>query len=1333
MFNFVKVEVLKTPRGIPYITPVFKYGADDIMIKSKSFYSFYDYDTGLWNFDELLLMDKIDKEIEEVSKRYPDIKDVRYCSVYQSKAWQDFRTFCNLSPEFYKPLDEKVIFKSEKTTKEDYITKKLSYDMEEGDILAYDELMSTLYSPLERQKIEWAIGSIIHGDSKEIQKFIVMTGAPGTGKSTVLNIISDMFEHLSANVNVKDIARAKSDFVLECFRNNPLVGIDHDSDLSDIQDNSTINMIVSHEPMEINEKHKNKYVMKLNTFIFAGSNKPVQITDSKSGLLRRLIDVSPTGNKIPTARYSKLIKEIHNELGAIAYHCLEVYELLGKDYYMEYIPKKMVTMTNHMYNFILDNFEFFLENSDEMPLVSVWERYKRYCEDSGSRYTLNKQKFKYELMDYYKDFKDRTQGRYNLYLDFKKEIFNYTADEQPELIADPVKDKREYSVGWLKFSDEYESEFDDIFKDCPAQYSTTGEEKKPIGRWDRCTTTLADINTHLLHYVKVPENLITIDFDIKNEKGEKDYNLNFEEALKWPQTYAELSQSGQGIHLHYYYNGNINELRKIFKKDVEIKVSKGNGALRRRLTKCNDIPIATITSGLPLKERSNDMLDEFVVSSEKQIRTMIEKNLRKEYHPNTTPSINYIYKILEDAYNSGLNYDVSDMRNDILMFALQSTNQAQYCLKMVSKMKFQSENGRDNDEKYQKIDGDEPPIVFFDIEIFPNLFIVCYKKQDLDGKKNKVTKLINPKPDAIEKLCKLRLIGFNNRDYDNHILYAAMMGYSVEQLFNLSQRIITDKDKDAKFREAYNLSYSDVYDFLSAGNKMSLKKWEIKLGIHHQEFGYRWDEPVPEDKWEEAADYCANDVIATEATFNANHADWMARNILADIAGLTVNDTTNTLTTRIIIGDDRDPWSKYIYTDLSTIFPGYRFDPYGITKEEYNEGTKIVAGKSIYRGEDPGEGGYVYAEPGMYWNVALLDIASMHPNSLIQLNLFGDIYTMRFSEIVQARLLIKHKQYDEAKKILDGKLAKYLDNPEEAKALANALKTAINSVYGLTSAKFKHKLKDPRNVDNIVAKRGALFMINLKHEVKKMGYTVVHIKTDSIKIANADEKIINFVMDYGKQYGYTFEHEATYEKICLVNESTYIAKDAADGHWTATGTQFQIPYVFKKLFSKESIEFDDLCETKTATTALYLDYNEEVSDLPFVDNESERHDYRFIGRVGRFCPVVSGAGGGLLLRQDGNDPEKFAAVQGTKMKHVKNGVYRFLESETVKQLGIEDKIDYGYFEDLCEEAVDTINKFGDYDQFTSDANFVDIPESVPKNVEAMDFSQYMNSPMVSVA
>ena len=64
--------------------------------------------------------------------------------------------------------------------------------------------------------------------------------------------------------------------------------------------------------------------------------------------------------------------------------------------------------------------------------------------------------------------------------------------------------------------------------------------------------------------------------------------------------------------------------------------------------------------------------------------------MNKEYHAYTKPSIDFIYKNLEDAYASGMNYDVTDMRNAVLAFAASSTNQADYCIKLVNKMQFKS-------------------------------------------------------------------------------------------------------------------------------------------------------------------------------------------------------------------------------------------------------------------------------------------------------------------------------------------------------------------------------------------------------------------------------------------------------------------------------------------------------------------------------------------------------------------------------------------------------------------------------------------------------------------
>lgn len=1338
MIDFLMISTRSTKRGVIEIYPKFIIKkSSDLMIRGGDFYAIWLEDRGLWSTDEqdaLQLIDlELDRYAEENRKNFDSSVKVLHMWDSESGMIDSWHKYCQKQMrDSFHMLDEKLIFSNTPTNKKDYASKKLKYPLEEGTINAYDKLMSTLYSETEREKIEWAIGSIVCGDSKKLQKFMVLYGAAGTGKSTVLNIIQQLFDGYYSVFDAKALGSSSNSFALEAFKSNPLVAIQHDGDLSRIEDNTRLNSLVSHELMTVNEKFKSTYANRFKCFLFMGTNKPVKITDAKSGLIRRLIDVSPSGDKLSPKEYKTVMKQIEFELGAIAYHCQNVY-LANPGMYDDYIPVAMLGASNDFYNFIIDSYHVF-KKEDGTTLKASWEMYKTYCDEAKVPFPFSQRIFKEELKNYFRDYKERfnlddgTRVR-SYYIGFRTEKF----EEQT------ISEKEEPEQKLIEFKAQ-PSVFDKECADCPAQYATSSEI--PTSKWEKVKTKLSSIDTSKLHYVKVPENHIVIDFDIPDKDGNKSFELNLKEASKWPPTYAELSKSGQGIHLHYIYAEDPAKLSRIYDDHIEVKVFNGKSSLRRKLTKCNNLPIATINSGLPLKGEKQ-VINFEGVKSEKGLRTQIKRNLNKEYHPATKPSIDFIYKILEDAYASDLHYDVTDMRNAVLAFAASSTHQADYCIKLVNKMQFKSADQSSGTKN------DDAKLVFYDVEVFPNLFLVNWK---IEGEGKPVVRMINPTSAEIEELMRFRLVGFNCRRYDNHILYARLMGYTNEQLFSLSNKIINGS-ANCFFGEAYNVSYTDVYDFCS--KKQSLKKWEIELGIHHQELGLPWDQPVPEEMWTKVAEYCDNDVIATEAVFNARKADFTARQILADVAGMTVNDTTNSLTTKIIFGNNRKPQDQFNYRFMGEVTPDC--EPWTITEDMvlydhlgdenftlFNKDGKPVfpgytfeGGKSIYRGEEVGEGGYVYAEPGMYSNIALLDIASMHPSSIVAEELFGPEYTKRFNDILQARIAIKHKEFDKAKKMLNGALAKYLTDEAAAADLAQALKIAINSVYGLTSASFDHPFRDNRNKDNIVAKRGALFMVNLKHEVQRRGFIVAHIKTDSIKIPDATPEIIQFVMDYGKQYGYNFEHEATYDRMCLVNDAVYIAKykdGKHAGEWTATGTQFQVPYVFKKLFSKEPIEFEDMCETKSVTSALYLDMNEGLPDVSNLESEKDKlwkqindtnrmtepmekecarieeliseiakgHNYHFIGKVGQFCPIKPGCGGGILLRETENKKtgEKgYAAATGSKG-------FRWLESEMVRELGKENDIDRTYYNNLVDEAVKSLSSYGDFERFVADEPFV---------------------------
>ena len=1326
MTKFVNVRTMtkevRTTKGketILFVYPTYSVYGNDLMKRGGKFYAVLDHETGMWSTDEFDLVPFVDRETKKyIQSNFSNDADGVYRDSDGHKVWPEYLAdsqtnrlkefnvwMSNLSPNHhYIQLDTELTFLSDKITPEMHRSKRLSYDIKEGSTYAYDKLIKKLYSQEDQDKIEWSVGAILAGESKSVEKFLVLYGKPGSGKSTILDLIKALFEPYWMPFDAAELVNKTSQFGTALLKDNPLVAIQDDGSLAKIE-KPIINEIVSHKEIIINEKGKQQYHIKSNMFLILATNDPVDIHDTKLGVARRLLDVYPTGNKIPVSEYFELLGMLKFELPAIAYKCLSVFKRLGVHYYEQYVPEKMILKTNYMRNFLFDKYDTLLADKEYVMRDELYTRYKEYCEESGLGYPPKRIIFGEQLKEYFDEYdpikKVNGQTRRHVFSGLKVDkVFGSESIH------------RESEHGWVIFDSE-ESIFDKEFADCPAQYAT--KEGTPRCKWSNCKTKLKDLDTRNLHWMKLPQNVIKIDFDKKDAEGNKSLEENIKAANSFTPTYAEVSKSGCGVHLYYIYDGDVSALSRIYEEGIEVKVSTGDNSHRRIFTKCCNNPIATISTGLPLKG-GKPVIDEKIAITEKGLRTTILKCLAKEIHGDTRSNIDWIYKILNDAYDSGVIFDVSDLRNEVLNFAINSTNQSQYCVNKVSEMHFKSEESK-NEATVNRY-SDESPIIFFDFEVFPNLVLLCYKEQ---GEGKPINRLFNPTPDQIAEVFGIgsssppKCIGYNNKEYDNHIAYAIWLGKSTYEVFLTSQAII-NKDKSAQFREARNLSFTDIFDY--SPEKISLKKWENRLKVHHQELGLKWDEPVDVKWWPLIAEYCCYDVLATEAVFEATKPYYKGRLILCDLAniimgpGSTPNDSTNDLTTKLIVGNAKNPQELFVYPDLSKTFPGYEFDVYGIDQDRYISKDVIISGKSIYKGFDPGEGGFVYAVPGMYGVSESWDSSSHHPSSLCAENGFGP-YTKNFKLILELRLMVKHKEYDKLRTMFDGALAKYLETDEDADALSFALKIAINSVYGLTAAHFKNRLRDPRNIDNWVAKRGALFMIDLMLNVKAMGYTVIHCKTDSIKILNPDDRVRNYICDFGKQYGYTFELEHRFERICLVNDAVYICKytdeecnkEKERGKWSATGKQFQVPYVFKTLFSHEPIEFDDLCEMKNSTSALYLDFDE---NLP----EGE-HDYQFIGKTGLFCPVVDGVGGGRLLREKNGKYSYAGSAKG----------YRWLESEIVQKEGKEDKIDRSYYISQVDKAVETISKFGDFERFVSDApyvdfsNFMNVPEGVDEEIE----------------
>ena len=214
----------KNNKGRLEIFPDFliKSPSKDLMIRGGDFYDVWCEDRGLWSTSEQDVIDIIDKAlrdyVEQNKEKFDSVPHVMYMSEARSGMIDIWHKYCQRQMrDSFHTLDETILWSNTKVNKGDYASKRLTYPLDPGDYSSWDRLIGVLYEPEERHKIEWAIGSIVTGASKKLQKFLVFYGEAGTGKSTVLNVIQDLFDGYFSVFDAKALGSSNAAFALEPF------------------------------------------------------------------------------------------------------------------------------------------------------------------------------------------------------------------------------------------------------------------------------------------------------------------------------------------------------------------------------------------------------------------------------------------------------------------------------------------------------------------------------------------------------------------------------------------------------------------------------------------------------------------------------------------------------------------------------------------------------------------------------------------------------------------------------------------------------------------------------------------------------------------------------------------------------------------------------------------------------------------------------------------------------------------------------------------------------------------------------------------------------------
>lgn len=176
-------------------------------------------------------------------------------------------------------------------------------------------------------------------------------------------------------------------------------------------------------------------------------------------------------------------------------------------------------------------------------------------------------------------------------------------------------------------------------------------------------------------------------------------------------------------------------------------------------------------------------------------------------------------------------------------------------------------------------------VIFFDIEIFKEDFIVCFKNY----KSGERYDFVNDYK-GIEMFMRVHnplLIGYNNKSYDNYILKAILCGGSHETLKDLNDWIIA-----GNYGWEYYVPYDSRFDssdlMLDLGNPISLKEIMGNMGLNIMESSVPFDidRKLTDQELKEVLIYCRNDVDALIPLFESRLPYLQSKIDVGDLCGI---------------------------------------------------------------------------------------------------------------------------------------------------------------------------------------------------------------------------------------------------------------------------------------------------------------------------------------------------------------------------------------------------------------------------------------------------------------
>ena len=406
--------------------------------------------------------------------------------------------------------------------------------------------------------------------------------------------------------------------------------------------------------------------------------------------------------------------------------------------------------------------------------------------------------------------------------------------------------------------------------------------------------------------------------------------------------------------------------------------------------------------------------------------------------------------------------------------------------------------------------------VVFDIECYPNYFLVAFKRLGVKGVKavDTSTALTGAQISDLRAFCARRtLIGYFSASYDMIMLSAAIQGWPVNKLKVLSDQIVMNNRP--AFIHMRDNGLSDVKCRMHIDLSNSLGWFASSLKTLACRIGYDvvWDLPyepgltLDDEQMQVVKQYCINDLGVTEAVYNwpavkeridqrietaitrDEPFDWMnggdvriAEQMLKQRTGIKAFEKSKMKDA----GRCRVPeWAVFKDQEIQSMVDFVQDHEFG------SNGVKVALPPELNR-KVPladnefkfGIGGIhttqknVFAESGDYM-VFDVDVSSYYPNLIIQLGIDPPSMQGRFKKVYPQILAER----------ISAKNAGDLTT-------ASVMKLVANSVYGKMGSPYSIMF-DPYALASVTFS-GQFGMLLLSEYLYEVGVTVISSNTDSV-------------------------------------------------------------------------------------------------------------------------------------------------------------------------------------------------------------------------------------------